>query len=120
MLIEFKDVRQIEGEAKRRWFTDDYFDLIIWYDDKESVNGFQLCYDKTENERALTWMKDTGFTHDKIDAGDVPGRAKMTPILAADGIFARDDILKRFQEASGKIDRELALFVYDKIKDYPV
>ena len=46
MLSEIKNARQVPGEGKRRWFRDDDFDLIIWYDDSDTVFGFQLCYDK--------------------------------------------------------------------------
>ena len=31
MLTEIQNARQIAGEGVRRWFTDDYFDLIVWY-----------------------------------------------------------------------------------------
>jgi len=40
MLGEIRNVRQIEGEGTRRWFTDRYFDLIVWYDDSGSLTGF--------------------------------------------------------------------------------
>ena len=49
MLTEFKGVRQREEEGIRRWFFDDYFDLIIWYDNNHQIEGFQLCYDKNYN-----------------------------------------------------------------------
>ncbi len=42
MIVEKKDARQIENEGFRRWFTDDFFDLIVWYENKE-ITGFQLC-----------------------------------------------------------------------------
>jgi len=55
MLTEIRNARQVEGEGFRRWFTDDYFDLIVWYGDQNAMIGFQLCYDKQGKERALTW-----------------------------------------------------------------
>jgi len=30
MLCEIKNVKQYDGEPQRRWFVDDYFDLIVW------------------------------------------------------------------------------------------
>ena len=33
MLSEIKRVRQIQGEGYRRWFSDKFLDLIIWYND---------------------------------------------------------------------------------------
>lgn len=49
MLVELKDVRQIPNDGFRRWFTDEDFDLIVWYED-DKITGFQLCYDKKEME----------------------------------------------------------------------
>ena len=91
MLSEINDVKQIENEGYRRWFSDNYFDLIIWYGD-EKIIGFQLCYDKQGSERSLTWIKNRGFSHNKIDDGEKPGHTKMTPILVADGVFDKEKI----------------------------
>ena len=54
MLTEIEKTRQIPGEGIRRWFRDDELDLIVWYGDDGSIEGFQLCYDKLQHERALT------------------------------------------------------------------
>jgi hypothetical protein len=118
MLKEYKDVRQVAGEGERRWFLDEYFDLIVWYDAHRSIKGFQLCYDKKNNERAVTWTREDGYSHHKIDDGDVTGRAKMTPVLVADGIFARDDIADRFLEESREIERDISFFVYNRLKSF--
>ena len=54
MLNEIANLRQISEEGHRRWFTDSYFDLIVWYErDGATLAGFQLCYDKEGEERAL-------------------------------------------------------------------
>ena len=80
MLKEYLQVRQIEGESKRRWFSDDYFDLIVWFDEQDEITGFQLCYDIHHVQRAVTWQKDSGFSHHKIDDGENrPGKAKASP-----------------------------------------
>jgi hypothetical protein len=119
MLIEIDDVKQYDDEGHRRWFTDDYFDLIIWYNDDNSMYGFQLCYDKQESERSLTWIEGQGFSHNKIDAGEAPGRSKMSPILVPDGLFDKDAIAERFKNTSKKIDRDISAFVYTKLITYP-
>jgi hypothetical protein len=118
MLKEYKDVRQVPGEGPRRWFLDSYFDLIVWYDDGGAIKGFQLCYDKENFERAVTWTREDGYSHNKIDDGDVTGRAKMTPVLVKDGLFNRDDIADRFLEESRDIERGISSFVYNRIKSY--
>jgi hypothetical protein len=37
MLVGHAHVRQIHGEGYMRWSTDDYFDLIVWYDDLKNI-----------------------------------------------------------------------------------
>jgi len=118
MLTEIHNARQVEGEGFRRWFTDDYFDLIVWYGDQGDMLGFQLCYDKLGKERALTWTHEHGFQHNRIDAGEVPGSPKMTPIVVSDGAFNRDPVAERFRSASTGIEASIAGFVYETVKRY--
>jgi hypothetical protein len=131
MLAEIKGARQIPGEGFRRWFTDDDFDLIVWYDAPpaaaavgargglSSLKGFQLCYDKTGRERALTWTREHGFQHNRIDSGEVPGHAKMTPVIMADGEFSGDVVAEQFRARASRLDPALARFVYAAVKGYP-
>jgi len=119
MLSEIRNARQVEGEGFRRWFTDEYFDLIVWYGNDRSLIGFQLCYDKQQRERALTWTREHGFQHNSIDSGEVPGHSKMTPIIIADGAFSRDTVAQRFRAACTDIDPAIASFVFDTITGYP-
>ncbi len=37
MLKELEDIKQFAGEPKRRWFTDEYFDLIVWQDESAEI-----------------------------------------------------------------------------------
>jgi hypothetical protein len=120
MLNEIANPRQVPGEGPRRWFSDPYFDLIVWYrEDGSSIDGFQLCYDKEREERALTWRRDTGFDHKRIDDGEVTGRMKMTPVLVPDGSFDYSGIAERFRRESEKIDPEIRDFIYERVMNYP-
>ncbi len=120
MFKEYKHVRQIEGEAKRRWFTDQYFDLIVWFDDEENIIGFQLCYDISQKHRALTWRQGKGFSHHKVDDGENrPGKMKASPILVSDGVFDYAKIAESFRKKSLEIDEDVSRFVYNKIMEYP-
>lgn len=121
MLKEFLNVRQIPGEATRRWFSDDYFDLIVWVDDAQEVVGFQLCYDVLHTHRALTWHTDIGFAHHRIDDGENrPGKLKASPILVPDGAFDYEQIAQQFKQASQQIDPRIAGFVHDMVQNYPL
>ena len=120
MLSEVENVRQVRDEGYRRWFTDSFFDLIVWYEQDGSINGFQLCYDKFQKERALTWLKNKGFSHEKIDDGEIPGHSKMTPILVPDGEFSKESIAEKFKAEAKEIDPQIKEFIYTKISRYPL
>ena len=118
MLREIKDVAQIPGEKRRRWFTDEFFDLIVWYDEKNDITGFQLCYNKDEDERALTWKWQSSYTHHRVDDGESKPHRKATPILVADGIFDYKVIADRFKLESKNVERAISEFVLEKILQY--
>lgn len=119
MLKENPDVRQIPGDPPRRWFSDDFFDLIVWFAPDGSISGFQLCYDTEFKPRALTWMKEGGYRHDGVDDGDDPvGGHKSSPILVQDGAFDREDIGARFSAESEALPPEIREKVLEKIREY--
>jgi hypothetical protein len=115
MLAELKDVAQIPGQAKRRWFTDEFFDLIVWYGKDDTITGFQLCYDKEDDERAFTWRMSSSATHHRVDDGESKPTRKATPILLPDGMFDHRTIADRFLIESTNLDTDIASFVYEKI-----
>jgi hypothetical protein len=115
MLHEIKDVRQIRDEPHRRWFADEQFDLVIW-DEENDIVGFQLCYDKSRDERAITWKLESGFSHNAVDGGeDRAGRYKGTPILTADGSFDAERVAAVFLGHSGALDAKSSDFIYLKL-----
>lgn len=119
MLIETKDVKQSKEDVQHRWFSDDYFDLILWQNQNKDILRFELCYDKNKNEHAYVWNQQSGYTHLKVDDGEgVLGRYKMSPIFIADGYFDRENIAAKFLEAGKNIDGNIAKFVYEKLKEY--
>lgn len=118
MLVELADVRQVPGEGTRRWFSDGYFDLIVWYAEGDAL-GFQLCYDKGHDERALTWRPPHRYTHNRVDDGEGPFGSKRTPVLVQDGLFDRDPILDRFRRAAVGIDPEVTLLVCRALAECP-
>jgi len=119
VLKEVRDVRQIRGQGFRRWFSSQNLQLIVWYEaDKETLAGFQLCYDE---DHALTWTRSDGYLHTGVDTGDerTPSGTKMTPILVADGAFDSERISKRFRDASVRMEWQLAELIYATLKAYP-
>ena len=116
MLREFRRVSQTT-EGHRRLFTDDTFDLYVWYPRRwGAVIGFQLCYDKYTTPHTLTWRADGGYAHHRVDDGDYgSGGPKRSPILVADGRFDTPTVAARFQEAAPRMPRSLARFIHRRI-----
>jgi len=115
MLTEIKKVRQIEGEPNRRWFNNHDMDLIVWQEN-ENILAFQLCYDKTGNEKAISWKPDTGLIHQKVDDGENrPGHYKATPILIQNGSYDLEKIRNDFESYSESISDDIRVFVLDNL-----
>ena len=117
MLKEHMGVSQHRDEGKRRWFRDDNFDLIVWYEDQKIV-GFQLCYDVGGNERAITWYATGSYSHARVDSGERPMGRKSSPVLEGGGFFDKERVLREFDEAAQKIDPEISRLVHDRLADY--
>lgn len=116
MLREIRNVAPGADGARRRWFTSDYFDLFLFYAPDESgpdhVRGFQLCYDKSGVEHALTWHGDDAYRHYSVDQGTRSIHSQSAIFGEASRPF-REQILERFRAESGSIDplvRGLMLF----------
>ncbi len=120
MLKETRQVKQVPGERRRRWFSDEVMDLTVWFDEREAPAGFELCYDKGKNERALRWSRTEGFLHERVDDGEGrPGRHKSSPVLLPDGQFDAAAVLRRFSERSREMDPQIAVFVQQALQGYP-
>jgi hypothetical protein len=112
--------RKVYGDYDRRWISDDYFDLIVWYTRKGAIYGFQLCYDKPHWERALTWRKDRGFSHTAIESGEEDAMKNLTPILVPDGSFPATKVKREFRRRARLLPQELRELVVSKIAEFEV
>ncbi len=117
MLTKEKKVK-VRGDYRRSWMSDDYFDLIVWYEPSNAICGFQLCYGKPEFERALTWLKTRGFSHSKVDSGEDDPEANRTPILLPDGSFPTTEVSCEFRRRSEELPKSLRNFVLAKVKQF--
>ena len=120
MLKEFKQVRQIKGDAKRRWFNDEIMDLIVWYDKNGTISGFQLCYGYPRNSHAFTWETENVFRHEAVDWGESDRLwQKATPILVqATHPFDAGRVLGQFRNSAQMLDPELKELVEQKIEEF--
>lgn len=118
MLREISHVSQTPGEPKKSWYTDDFFDLFVWFDEQDKIVSFQLSYGKPANEKMLTWNKRSGITHARVDDGEQQaGRQKAAPILVRDGPVA-NALTDDFRSACTQIDQRVATFVIEKLEQF--
>jgi hypothetical protein len=119
-LREVENPRQFAGEPRRRWFTSEHLDLIVWSDTAARPIGFQLCYGKPTAEHALTWTTAAGFVHAGVDDGENVGfRYKATPILVPDGDLDLGHLEQMFRDASQRLPEDVVALVTGALRSHP-
>lgn len=118
MLREISGVRQENDRFKKRWFTDDEWDLFTWTDEHGEIRRFQLCYDKGGYERAFTWEAGGFRAHNSVNPGDDNPTKGQTPILLVNGSFDSVGVAEQFRGVAKQIDPTVRTFVYDRVHDF--
>lgn len=118
MLEEVTQVRQNEGELRRRWFSDQVMDLFLWLNGDDAIVGFQLSYDKPHAEKALSWNLRRGFQHASVDDGTRPGQHPGSPILVADEELEVERVMQAFRAHAAGLSPEVALFIVSRVNDH--
>jgi hypothetical protein len=114
-MLQIAPIKAVPGDFLRKWMTDDYFDLYVWYEDDGSIHGFQLCYDKAGDPRALTWVQNGTMRHQRIDDGEDSPEANRSPILTQSCPFERVPLRTAFLTRTVEIEREIRALVLAKI-----
>jgi len=115
-----ENVRKTEEghEPRRRWFSDEYFDLVVWQSAGDGIVGFQLCYDKDRAERAVSWTRSRGYGHFRVETGEDSPVKNMTPVLVSVGAPAKEPLLARFSEASRTLDPIIRDFILERLQEH--
>jgi hypothetical protein len=119
MLLEVRNVDQVPGEPRRRWFFSHEQDLLVWFDDDGTPVAFQLSYGKYRNEHAIRWKVNRGFAHYTVDDGESGAVSSQAPILVADGAFEAAQVLRRFRELSAEMPQDIVEFVCARLREHP-
>jgi hypothetical protein len=116
-----REVAIATAPERRRWFCNDDFDLFVWFDDRDAISWFELCYDRSEVERALTWSPTRGYAHFRVSTGDAAGMDHgMTPILVPDDTeFPKDRIIDAFGDAANTLEPTIRAFVVQRLQAVP-
>jgi hypothetical protein len=119
MLREIVNAAQIDGEPRRRWFSGTEMDLYVWYAENGAILQFQICYDKGPDERTLTWHRDDGFAHHKVDSGENRTlHMKSSPVMTDRTGFDIAAIIAVFREAGRKLEYDLHEFIINRLEGY--
>ena len=114
VLKEIVGVLQDDPSSQRRWFHDDYFDLFVRETDGE-LSAFELCYGIGSDERALAWIRASGYFHD----GGMHGSEDFIGAqVAPGGALGADPIIGRFERAAGELPEALRLALEARLREY--
>jgi len=118
-LFRVNEPRQPTREQHPRWFSNEDFDLFVWFDDLGAIAGFELCYDRSDVERALSWSPIRGYRHWRVDTGEATGlNYDMTPILEPDDTdFPKDRVIAAFVEAADALEPTIRSFVVQRLQE---
>ena len=120
ILTEVENARQRAGEPRRRWFTSDDLDLIVWSDEDGRPIGFQFCYGRPRFEHALTWSAERGYWHAAVDDGESVGLGyKASPVLVPDGPLDVRALERLLQAAGRGVPAGIVAFVADRLRAHP-
>ena len=119
MLEEFKKLRQVEG-LRRKLFSDNFFDLYIWYNEKSHIFiGFQLVFSVNDMQMALTAEVGKVPNIRKIESGDGEFYSP-TDLLDGIGYFPKTALYNEFKQRSSTIDGSIRNNVLKVINTYNV
>lgn len=116
MFREVSQVKQINGESRRRWFSCDSMDLFVWINDDNEIERYQLTYNKPHNEKALTWHFKEGFLHLSVDDGFCPGKYPASPLLKSDGSLNAVKIVRLLNKNTGDLEPSIKDFIISGVK----
>lgn len=119
MLKDIQNVRQINGESRRQWFSSPSLDLIVWRDTAGGIGAFQFCYDKGGREKAFSWTWPDQSSHDFLDDGEEGGADyKRSPILKDSCPCDVESMIRTLLEQAEQVPSTLTQFVVAVMRRY--
>ncbi len=120
---EYKDIRQRQGEGYRRYFYDEKIAIMIWFDNENgNITGFQIAYDKRNNEKVLTYKEDEErkIRSHRFVSGTIPYEhgSNMTSILKGDAGNVSKENLDDFTKRIRNIDIPNIYYIINGINSF--
>ena len=118
-MIETQKVRQNPDEPFRRWFADEDLDLIVWYEPDGPVYGFELSFDKINDQRVFRWFKDKALTLHRVNAGEeIPFGNASDRLEEIHEKVEMGELLSLYDAAKAGLPPDLAALVRSKLTEY--
>ena len=118
MLREIGYIKQIHGQPFRRWFNDDLIDLFVWEEEGGRITGFQLCFDKDTDERALTYSEADGYSLHNVHTEE-SSLDMGSPVLRRGLVdLPFPHLLALLTERGAEIDSRVLRYVKEKLEMY--
>ena len=118
MLREIGYIKQSPGQLFRRWFNDELLDLFVWQEEGGRITGFQLCFDKDTDERALTYSEADGYSLHNVHTEE-SSLDMGSPVLRR-GVeeLPFPHLLALLAERGAAIDPRVLRYVTEKLEAY--
>lgn len=120
-LTENTSVRQRPEEGFRRWFINDFFDVILWYDRQGgTLTGYQVCYGKNQlGERAFSRFGDK-IGHHLVSSRSTEAelRGMQSAILHDDGGALEPGVLSALESCSSALPQGDFLTIQEDMQKY--
>lgn len=118
--VEITRTHRAPNERRRRWFSSQQLDLIVWCHDDGTPESFQLCYDKGRAEKALNWSPQRGFAHYAVDDGEseIGTRHKASPLLTDARAIDVGRVFSVYDAAHAALPSDVHRFVSNKLRDF--
>ena len=96
---------------------DENLEIVVWYEESETIYGFQLCYDLRGQPRAVTWMPRHGFSHAAIDNGDDKATSNHSPVLRPCANYDAAKLCEAFSATANGLPAPEKTFVENKLRE---
>lgn len=109
-LKEWRDIHQRPGEDRRRCFTNETFELFLFYKPDGAVRDMHLLYLlEGSSLHALLWSAEKGYSHFAVDPGERDGFTYNMgrSFSGAEVDFDKAAVLDRFTRAAGGLEPEV-------------
>ena len=89
----------------------------MWQEEGGRITGFQLCFDKDTNERALTYSEADGYSFDDVHT-EVSSLDMGSPVLRGGAELPFPHLLALLTERGAGIDSRVLRYVKEKLEAY--